>query len=342
LEEKNHIKHDLSIWHNKRKSSNTLTHIKLDDFSDKTKILMPKKHKLQTHQMEKLNNFTTNVSKKNTSYSTTNLNAEKKVLAKDRKQESYLQLQKNYFSNSSFSTDTNSLCHTPISSPEPDVRKTPNGMFENLSVLNNSYFSKNLNESYYEDLSINGSYCTNNNMNLKICHINPFSADSKHHSPESYSMNNNNFVGSAGNIQVSNLKVNSVNNNSRTNLNSDSNSSISKKPVYPLNPNVYCDTTNIVNNRLINNNNYFKYSIYNNPRYVCQVPVYQNQIYFNNFNIPTSSPSYIPRKTKYSNDPLDVLREQTYSMVRTSNGKPGPFEEPHNRINLENVIKLLI
>ncbi len=68
--------------------------------------------------------------------------------------------------------------------------------------------------------------------------------------------------------------------------------------------------------------------------------MYQNQIYFNNFNISTSAPSYIPKKAKYPNDPLNVLRDQTNSMIKTSNGKAVPFEEPHNRINLENVIKL--
>lgn len=353
IKQENYLKDDFSIWQKKRKSSNNLTHLKFDDFSEKSKIFIPKKHKLESHQKEKLkdltidtNNILENVLKKNNSNSTTDLNSEDKVFANvksNRNSKSFLELKKNNFSNSSFSTAYNSLCSTPISSPEADVKKTLNVNHENLIFSKNSISNKNLYETFFDDSNFNGSTCTNSNDTFKICHINSLCTKSdvelKNISPQNYYMNSN-FNGSAVNKSNFNSKVNSVNNNSNSNLINYDKSSSSKKLFYPLNPNALYDTTNICNNSLIYNNNYVHSSIYNNTQSFCQVPIYQNQMYFNNFNISTSAPSYIPKKPKYPNDPLNVLREQTNSMIRTSNGKAIPFEEPHNRINLENVIKL--
>lgn len=353
FEEENFLKNDFSIWQKKRKSSKNLTLPKFDDFSDKTKIFIPKKHRLEIHQKEKLKDITIDTKsikenglRKNNSNSTSDLSGEEKVFVNknsNRNSKSLLELQKNNFSNSPFSTACNSLCTTPISSPETDVKKTLKRNSDISILSTNSGSNKNLYECYFEDSSNNGfgSVCFNDAF--KICHINSFCPksenDSKNNSPQNYFVNNNNFIGSPGNKPVINSKINSVNNNSSSNLNNDYKSSSSNKQVYPLNPNVYYDTTNITNNSIINNNNnYNPSSIYNSPHNFCQIPIYQNQIYFNNFNISTSAPSYIPKKTKYSNDPLNVLREQTNSMIRTSNGKAVPFEEPHNRINLENVI----
>ena len=353
FEMENYLKYDSSIWQKRRKSSNNLTHLKIDDSSVKSNIFIPKKHKLEIYQKEKLKDLTIdtqssdNFLRKNNSNLTSDLSAEEKDFAygkSNRNSITYLEIQNSNISNSSFSTAYNSLCSTPISSPDSDVKKTLNVNPENLIHMKNSFSNKNLYECYYENSTNKGYNNMNINDTFRICHINSFctksEVDSKKNSPQNFNINDN-FNFSSGNKSVFNSKVNSVNNNSSSNLNSDNKLSSSEKPVYALNPHVYYDTTKIANNSLININ-HVSSPIYNNSHNFCQMPIYQNQIYFNNFNISVSAPSYIPKKSKYSFDPLNALREQTNSMIRTSNGKAVPFEEPHNRINLENVIKALI
>jgi len=321
--------------------------MKLEYYSDKKNVFIQKKNKLGTYQKEEFNDLTIdtkcilkNVFTKKNSNSSRDLSSEENARVNgnpNKNSKSYLEIQKNNFSNSSLSTADNSVCTTPISSPESDVKKTLNGNIENMIFSNQSTSNKNLFECFFEDVNNNSFGGMNNNDTLKICHINSFftnfEIETKNKSLQNFYMNNNNFINSAGNKAAFNSRVNSVNNNSNSNHNFYNQLSTLKKPVYPLNPNVFYDTTNITNNSLINNSNYIP-PTYNN---ICQVPIYQNKIFYNNFNMSTSAQSYIPKKAKYVNDPLKALRDQTNCIIRTSNGKAIPFEEPHNRINLENV-----
>lgn len=321
--------------------------MKINNFSNQNKIFFPKKHKLKLHQKENLKDNSTetrelkNVSISKNSTFSNDLRSEDKdqvICKSNQNSKSCLELPKNNLSNSSFSTAYNSLCTTPISSPESEIKKTLNGNIENMGFLNKNTSNKNLFDCYFEDVNSISFSNLNINDTFKICHINSFCSKSDSNNKNNTTQNpylNENIFNSAGNKADFNSRVNSVNNNSSLNPKLENISPTSQGPVYHSNPTIYYDPTNIANNSLINKNNFVP-PIYNN---FYQLPIYQNQINFNNCNISTSAPSYIIKKTKYANDPLKALRDQTNSMVRTSNGKAVPFEEPHNRINLENVIK---
>lgn len=135
---------------------------------------------------------------------------------------------------------------------------------------------------------------------------------------------------------------------------------------YNFENNVNINTINQINNRsrdehkpvnnsryYLNNNslyelnsNFLSNSIYQSPNsFAQQLPMYQNQnqnSFYYGFDFANKIPNIphlaqLAKKAKPhpSNDPFSILREP--NVVIRSNGKTTPFEEPHNRINLENV-----
>ena len=218
---------------------------------------------------------------------------------------------------SNLSTNPSSKCITPENqSPEGDVKNT---LFANESI---SY--GNINDNFNQKIN-NG----NNNL-FENFENNPFEACKK-----------NSFSSKPEEANNLNQETNS-NKSSTTKLNS-----------FQLNPNKMFysqkfNSSSNVNNHLENHGNNLKNyyeslnpnSIYQNINF-SQVPHYNNNnSMYNNcsYNLRDIQSFQQNKTQKSTNDPFNVLRENNY-LIRI-NGKNIPFEEPHNRINLENVNKI--
>jgi len=296
-------------------------------------LFTEKKNKSQKFQKEKLNDLVFETKRIMESVSLNkNSKSSKRLLLEENLRVNTNPISKyntnNYLkignqSNSSFSTAHNSICPTPISSPELETKTNLNESPKNLVFDTKKISNINLFECFFDNNIDNNISCKNNNS-YQICHINSFCTKS-----EKYTNNNNskksnyqqqNYYPTHTNKILNNTKINSINN--YPNLPCDN---IQSYYSYSLN-NLYDTNNNIdfMDSSAINTRNFFK------------IPIYQHQIYFENSNI-NNNVSNFKKKPRCSTDPLNILREQNNHMIKNVNGKSAPFEEPHNRINLENV-----
>jgi len=353
------MKKEYSLWQKESIYENRETLGKKEENSEKNfhKIFIPKKYKLEFSKNNKTNDFIQDT--KFNSYQNENcnsscfLNSEEntnEMLNKNSNFESNLKQFKSSSSNSSLSTANNSACVTPGLSPEGETNKklskrnTENFLFSNINNI-----SKNLYENYFDNNLSNfqfNSLCWINKESLKICHINSFCTKSEtelnNQIPE-YKNFNNSYLPPMATQGLNFSKINSVNYNKNSSPVINNKHTGEQKTNYPLNLNNYYDTTNITNKNIINNPNFLNSSIYaSNPPKFYQYQLNQNQLYFNNLNVNPNIPYFQNKKQKFQNDPINALREQNNSIVRNANGKSIAFDEPHNRINLENVNNLIL
>ena len=151
--------------------------------------------------------------------------------------------------------------------------------------------------------------------NYKICHINSFCTTSVNDSTDHFlNLKNNNNKLNFNENYLNNSQINSFNTCLNLNNNTDLNYNVSSYNG---------------NSLIFNNQNNIIYNSQNFP----QFNYLKNNQNFSNENFNNN---YLQNsKLKKVQDPFAFLREQNF-LIRNAN-KMIPFEEPHNRINLENV-----
>jgi len=272
----------------------------------------------------------------------------------ENKLEEILQSKENYIEkhekiHSNYSTNPSSQCISQNISPEGDIKKN---LKENHN--NNYYDNIDNNEISYSKLR-NRIILSGKNIfeNFNTIEKNPFNI----YNNSKMNINTKSFYPKNDKFNLNkNYNYNFANQNMNINLNNNKNCN---KNIDSGNNNIFYDkslnyknlknTQNLINNNIKNNfiyddsNNIYKniYSNFYNFNNYNNFNLQEYQFYRQQIKLQSQQPTNCNLNYNIINnhtiDPFSVLRENNY-LIKI-NGKNVPFEEPHNRINLENVIK---